>query len=247
MKKMKILVIGHAYIAPINREKWRIFAQNYKDCDIRVVIPKHWPATLFNIVAGDLKKYNLENCEFIAIDTFKTGNEVLYGYKFFKLIKLLKSFKPDLIHVEQGDNAFSYLQAIVLAKIVCRKAKFTFFTWVNWKAKHSLKYKVLWSLVEKFNLFFTSGAFVGNHDAGEILKNKGFNKKTKVLLQLGVNEKFFMPAKKSFKKSFLVEDINNPKARIEIPENIVLFANNILRRYSVGCIYRKGITALCYN
>ncbi|MCK4650904.1 glycosyltransferase family 4 protein [Candidatus Babeliales bacterium] len=192
---MKILVISHTYIAPINREKWKVFAKLYSDFQIKVLIPKIWPANLFTIHSGDLSSDNDQNCEFVALNTFKNGNEVLYGYKFFELIKLLKEFKPDLIHVEQGDSAFSYFQSIFLSKIFCPKAKFTFFTWVNWEEKRSWKYKFFWKFIERFNLFFTNGAFVGNQDAKKILQDKNFKKPIEVLHQLGVNKKFFYPAK----------------------------------------------------
>ncbi|MBD3272728.1 glycosyltransferase [Candidatus Dependentiae bacterium] len=201
---MKVLVVGHAYIASINREKWRVFAKKFSDIKLKILIPKKWSATLFNINAGDLSEYNSDNCEFISINTFKSGNEVLYGYNFFALIKLLKKFKPDLIHVEQGDNAFSYFQLIFLSKIFCRKAKFIFFTWVNWKNKWSLKYKLFWKFIEKFNLKNSSGAIVGNIDAAKILREKKFTKPLETLLQLGVNEKYFIPARK----------INNNKFKI---------------------------------
>lgn len=193
---MKILVIGHTYIAPINREKWKVFSNKFPCDEILVLIPKKWKATLFDIDSGDLEKYSTKNCKFIALDIFKSGNEVLYRYKFNDLAKVIKNFKPDLIHVEQGDNAFSYFQAILLAKIFCRKAKFSFFSWVNWKPKRSLKYKLFWSFIEKFNLLFSSGAIVGNEDAKKVLLNKKFKKPIKVLLQLGVNQNIFLPAKK---------------------------------------------------
>lgn len=193
---MKILVVSHTYIAPINREKWKVLSQNFSDVELKILIPKEWPATLFKIKTGNLSKDNSNNCEFISIDTFKSGNEVLYGYNFIDLIKLLKKFQPDLIQVEQGDNAFSYFQLIILSKLFCRKTKFIFFTWVNWKNKWSLKYKLFWRFVEKFNLKNSSGAIVGNHDAQTILRDKNFLKPIEILLQLGVDQRYFFPAKK---------------------------------------------------
>lgn len=205
---MKILVVSHTYIAPINREKWKVLAKYFSDVELKVLIPKKWPATLFQIDAGDLSKDNIKNCEFVLINTFKSGNEVLYGYNFISLIKLLREFQPDLIHVEQGDNAFSYFQLILLSKLFCRKAKFVFFTWVNWKNKWSLKYKLFWSFIEKFNLKNSSGAIVGNSDAAIVLREKKFVKPIITLLQLGVNQKYFEPAKnneekKEFKIGFI--------------------------------------------
>jgi len=163
---------------------------------LKVLIPTVWPAALFEIKAENLSKDNSKNCEFIALKAFKTGNEVLYGFSFYKLARLLKSFKPDLIHVEQGDNAFVYFQTILLSKLFCRNTKFTFFTWINWKAKQSLKYRLIWRFVERFNLRNSSGAFVGNQDAEKILQDKKFSKFIEVLLQLGVDEKLFKPVLK---------------------------------------------------
>lgn len=190
-------MIGHAYIAKINRLKWKILANKYQDLELKILIPKVWPAALFKIESGDLSKDNLKNCQFIALNTFYSGNEVLYRFKFFDLFKILKNFKPDLIHVEQGDNAFVYFQIILLCKILSKflrfKPKFTFFTWVNWKYKKSFKYKFFWQFIENFNLRNSTGAFVGNFDAKSILQDKNFLKSTKVLLQLGVDEEIFKP------------------------------------------------------
>ncbi|MCG2756435.1 hypothetical protein L6269_03040 [Candidatus Dependentiae bacterium] len=125
---MKILIVSHTYIASINRIKWQILANKYNNLDLKILIPKTWSATLFNISAGNLKKDNLNNCEFIALDTRNAGNEVLYSYKFLDLFKILKNFKPDIVYVEQGDNAFSYFQLILLSKLLRLKTKFIFFT-----------------------------------------------------------------------------------------------------------------------
>ena len=181
---MKLLVVGHAYIAPINQEKWIVFAQMHPEVEVCVIFPHVWPDALFKLEGRSLQP--LSNCSFMALQAFKTGNEVRYGYYPRALIKLLRTFKPDRIHVEQGDNAFSYFQILCLAKILCPKACFSFFTWVNWKPKWSLKYKIFWKWLERFNIKFSQGAIAGNHDAQDLLKDKGFVKKSMVLPQLGV-------------------------------------------------------------
>ena len=76
------------------------------------------------------------------------------------------------------------------------KSKNIFFTWVNWRQKFSLKYKIFWTWVEKFNLKNSNGAFVGNLDAAKILNDKGFDNKICVLPQLGVDMEIFQPASK---------------------------------------------------
>ncbi len=229
---MKILVVSHTYIAPINREKWKVLAKRFDDVELKILIPKKWPATLFKIEAGDLSKDNTDNCEFLSLDTFKSGNEVLYGYNFFSLIKLLKKFQPDLIHVEQGDNAFSYFQLIVLSKLFCRKAKFVFFTWVNWKNKWSLKYKLFWSFIEKFNIKNSSGAIVGNSDAEKVLREKKFVKPIQTLLQLGVNQKYFEP-EDSVPENSVPEDSETDKKNEEKKEFKIGFIGRLIKEKGI--------------
>ena len=190
---MKVLVISHTYIAPINRDKWKTLAAIYPHCEIKVLFPSIWPTHLFTHDATKVEDDNLINCQFIAIKTFNAGNEVLYGYHFKPLYTVLKAFVPHIIHVEQGDNAFSFFQAILLAKLLRIKSKFVFFTWVNWKEQFSLKYRLTWQWIEKINLALSNGAIVGNKDAQLILQAKKFSKPTIVLPQLGVNQQVFSP------------------------------------------------------
>ena len=191
---MKVLVISHTYIAKVNREKWRVLAEQQLGLKIKVIFPKTWNDALFKLQAKNYMKDNLPNCKFVALPAFKTGNEILYGYYPKKFIKLLKTFKADLIHVEQGANAISYFQTILLSKIFSRKSKLSFFTWINWKPKISFKSKLFFGAIEKFNRFFSDGAIVGNQDAQKILKEKKFKKPVTVLPQLGVNQNVFIPA-----------------------------------------------------
>ena len=196
---MKILVISHTYITPINRDKWKVLAQKYHLLSLKVVFPTQWPTHLFTHTAptNSTTKENSSNCEFIPLEAFNVGNEVRYGYYPQALIKLLKSFRPDIIHVEQGDNAFSYFQVILFARLLRLKAQFSFFTWINWEPKTSLKYKIFWKWIEKFNLTNSHGAIAGNHDAQKILEKKGFASLITVLPQLGINHTLFKPATKS--------------------------------------------------
>lgn len=193
------MVIGHTYIAPINRDKWKAFAQRYPDTEVQVIIPNVWHDTLFTLKAEGCDDDNLPNCRFISLPIFKSGNEVLYGYYPWGLIKALRSFKPDVIYVEQGESAFSYMQTIMLAKIFCPRARCAFFTWINWVPQVSLKYKLIWRFVERLNRWASSGAIVGNQDAEILLRKKGFHQPIKVLPQLGVEavDRTIVPARKS--------------------------------------------------
>lgn len=194
---MRVLVIGHTYIAPINRKKWQVLSHLFSDVHLRIIFPSIWPTTIFQHKAEpSLKKYNSNKCTFLSLNIFKAGNEVLYSYLPIKLFRIIKEFKPDIIHVEQGDNALSYFQAIIFSKILGIKPKFVFFTWVNWQHKFSVKYRIFWRWIENFNLKKSDAAIVGNADAKSILEKKNFTRPALVLPQLGVDLQIFKPAKK---------------------------------------------------
>ena len=198
---MRVLIVSHTYISTINRDKWKILARDHNDLELMVIFPKHWPTCLFVHQAQISVDEQTENCTFVALDTTKAGNELLYRYAHKQLFDVVRSFKPDLIHVEQGDGALSYLQTNVYTKWLYPQAKSVFFTWLNWTPQRSLKHRVFLTPLEKINLAYSDGAIVGNHDAQDLLRKKGFERPILVLPQLGVNTDIFKPPSEQGKRS----------------------------------------------
>lgn len=174
---MKIQVIGHSYIGRAARIKWAIL-QKYGNVNIYLITPKIWPHTLkvFQVEFESNAEYTL-----IPMNTFLHGKESWYFYLSPTLH--MDKIKPDIIHVEQGTSAISYFQTLLLKKIFAPKAKTVFFSWQNLY----FKYKFPFSFFERFNLSNSDYAIVGNEDAKQILRKKGFKKPIKVLPQLGVD------------------------------------------------------------
>lgn len=190
---MNVIIISHTYIIKTNRKKWLTLARLYPEINLKVIFPQKWRGTLSSYNDNLDLNENLPNCTFHPLKVFFGDNEVKYFYKPNDLIKIFKSFKPALVHVEQGDNSLSYLESIILSKLFNKKARFCFFTWVNWHHNFSLKYKIFWKLIEKINLKSSSGAFVGNVGAKQILESKKFKSQMCVLPQLGVDTNQFFP------------------------------------------------------
>jgi len=201
---MKILIVSHTYIAPINRDKWKILSQKFPNTKMLIVFPKRWTTCIFAHKASITENENTQQCSFVALETYKEGNELLYTYKHIQFLSLIRSFKPDLIHVEQGAGALSYMQANMCAKLLRLNIPTIFFTWVNWEPALSLKHKIFLSPIEKMNLNCAGGAIVGNYDARKILEKNGFKKPILVLPQLGVNSSIFAPKKIEKKTSHTI-------------------------------------------
>lgn len=191
---MNVLVISHTYISPINRLKWQELAKHYKDAHLTILVPSSWKTSFFNVTSGDLSQDSLKNCQFVSLPTYATGNELLYFYAPLKFAKLLRTTKPDIIHVEQGLHAVSYFQAIFFKTLLRLKARCCFFTWVNWQPQLSFKTKMLTRIMEFFNARGSAGAIAGNSDAKTFLTATKSTLPVMVLPQLGISPKLFRPA-----------------------------------------------------
>lgn len=185
---MKILVASHTYIVDLNCEKLRALAQFEDNTEVTVVVPKRWkPGGVQNKIIETQYK-DEGNFRIVPVSNFSQNHQGLLTFG-ADLISLLKSFRPDIIQVEQGAKSLGYAQFITLNKLLGLKAKNVFFTW--WNLPYQLN-KVA-SLLEKYNLDNTHGIISGNQDGAEILKQRGYNGKIKVMPQLGVDENLFTP------------------------------------------------------
>lgn len=185
---MKVLVISHTYIVPLNCEKLRALAELNEDIEVKVVVPKRWrPGGVQNrlvepdpIQAGRFHR--------VPVSNFSQNNQGMLCFG-TDLIGLLRQFHPDIIQVEQGAKALAYTQAITLNRLLGLKAKNVFFTW--WNLPYTLKFPV--SLLEGYNLKHTDGVVVGNQDGFDILRQRGYDGPMTVMPQLGVDEQLFQP------------------------------------------------------
>jgi glycosyltransferase involved in cell wall biosynthesis len=166
----------------INRDKFYELAKS-PGIDLTIVTPKRWKTDLYVM---DCEKPRNDTLNIIPLRCLSTGLESFYFYG-FGLLRIIYRLKPDIIHVEQGADAFSYFQAILFSKLFSKKSKRMFFTWVNWDVR--IKYPL--TFFEKYNLKHSDCAICGNHDAARILRGKGFIGNIKILPQMGIDPDFF--------------------------------------------------------
>jgi len=185
---MKILIVSHSYIVDLNCEKLRILAQLAPDIEVTIVVPKRWCPG--GVMKGTIeaKPWQDGNFRVVPVSNFSTNNQgaLCFGAE---LIQLLKSFRPDIIQVEQGSKSLAYAQMITLNTLLGLKAKNVFFTW--WNLPYTLKFPI--ARLEKYNLDHTDGIIVGNKAGYTILRDKGFDSTMRVMPQLGVDEALFKP------------------------------------------------------
>jgi glycosyltransferase involved in cell wall biosynthesis len=165
--------------------KWKTFARLYKQSEVVVVVPHVWNDSLVDQKFIDDSEGE-GNYSIVSLFAYHTGNEVRYRYRWSDVWRVVSRVQADILYVEQGDNSFAYFQFLLVSFVLGIRSTALFFTWVNWHNQWSLKYRLVWSWVEKFNRFFSQAAVVGNHDAQMILRDKAFKKPCFVIPQIGV-------------------------------------------------------------
>lgn len=185
---MKILVASHSYIVDLNCEKLRDLANLAPEIEVTVVVPQRWNP-------GGVQNKIIETCPInegsfrvVPVSNFSENNQSLLTFG-LDIVSLLRSFRPDIIQVEQGAKSLAYAQLITLNRLLRLGAKNVFFTW--WNLPYQVKFPL--SLLENYNLRHTDGLISGNKDGVEVLRSHGYQGKAKVLPQLGVDQTLFAP------------------------------------------------------
>jgi len=184
---MKILFISHAMVVDLYRERVLFFEKSASN-KILVVVPTKWKEA-GQIIRASRNGVNLKKLNTIRFWGFH-GATFLYG---ISLIKYIKSFKPDIIHVEEEYYSLALFQVVLLRNLFSPQSKVVFFTWQN----IFKKYLSPFNLIESFVFKHVQAAIAGNNDAMNVLKKKGFSKHVALIPQVGVNPKLLQNEKTS--------------------------------------------------
>jgi L-malate glycosyltransferase len=185
---MRILVASHTYIVDLNGDKLRSLAQLDRSLEVTVVVPRRWqPGGVQNKIIETVGKEE-GNFRIVPLANFSQNNQALLSFG-ADLLPLLKTFKPNIIQVEQGSKSLGYAQFITANKVLNLRAKNVFFTW--WNIPYTAKFPLSW--LEAYNLRNTDGLIAGNQDAVEVLHDRGYRGATSIIPQLGVDEALFSP------------------------------------------------------
>jgi glycosyltransferase involved in cell wall biosynthesis len=185
---MRVLVLSHTYIVDLNREKLRALAQLSPEIEVVVGVPRRWrPGGVQNrvVVSEPLQEGNFR---VQPLSNLSQNNQGLLTFG-PDLVQLLRTFRPQVIQVEQGAKALAYAQTITLNRLLGLKAKNVFFTW--WNLPYQLTFPI--SALEAYNLRHSHGLVVGNQDGADILRERSYDGPYQVMPQLGIDETIFQP------------------------------------------------------
>lgn len=184
-RPLRVAVISHSYVIKANRGKLDALAQLH-DVQILLLVPRRWrnrdTGERFEVEARK------ESHLLAPLRAWSRGSGSLITYDPFALVRELRRFGPDLVHLEEEPWSVAALQLVW----ICRRLNvpFAFFTWEN----SNRRLPLVFQLMQRWVLRRASAAVAGNAEAQVRLERLGFRKPVVVLPQLGVNASAFCPA-----------------------------------------------------
>ncbi len=179
---MRILMISKACVVGAYQRKLEEIAR-FPDVELMVVVPPAWRDGdhLLQLERAHTKGYDLV-VEPIAFN----GNFHLHFYP--RLGQRLRTFAPDIVHVDEEPYNFATFHALRLAKRMGASA--LWFTWQNLNRRYPLPFR----LIERYNLRHADYAIAGNAGAAAVWREKGYTGPLVTIPQFGVDPDVFSPS-----------------------------------------------------
>jgi len=181
---MRVLVISHSAIQPTYHRKFEELSK-YDDIQLRIIVPDSWVEN--NQLLTFSGKQVSQNLSFYSEKVIFPS----YGSRFLfrrGIIKHFRKFKPDIIHLEEEPWSLCALQTMILRRLLCPQSRLIFRTSLSIPMK--LKFNFIGPVIEKKTFKECDYAFILSEKAGEILREKGYQKEMKVSPN-GVDTKMF--------------------------------------------------------
>ena len=184
---MKVLLVGHTYVPRINHAKLQSLAS--AGIRLRVLVPSNWRARrgLFLGTRFAVEEIEGPDFELFALPVWRPGHIASHLYPLTAAFRAIKTFAPDIVHIE--NEAYSFIAAQFVAAARLLGVKTTLFVWenVDWRV-HATQY-----CCRYVALRYTTGVVCGNSGAKRLIAKWGYSGPTTVIPQLGVDPNLFAP------------------------------------------------------
>ncbi len=179
---MRILMVSKACIVGVYQRKLEEIAR-FPDVELMVVVPPSWRD---GDRAAPLERVHTEGYELVVEPVALNGNFHLHFYPHLK--RRLRSFAPDILHIDEEPYNFATYHALRLAERF--GARSLWFTWQNLNRRYPFPFR----LIERYNLRHIDHAIAGSDGAAAVWREKGYSGPLTVIPQFGVDPAVFAPA-----------------------------------------------------
>ena len=193
---MRLLMISKACLVGTYQTKLEAIAA-FEDIELVVIVPPVWndASGPVQLERGHTKGYKL------IVDPIRFNGDFHLHY-YPKLKQHLTEFQPDIVHIDEEP----YNLATWLAWRQARKinAKSLFFSWQNLNRNYPFPF----SRMERQVLAGIDYAILGNREAVDVWRAKGYAGKLRVIPQFGVDPEIFQPKRHNSGRSFVIGSAN---------------------------------------
>ncbi len=169
----------------------------FEDVELVVIVPPVW-----NDASGpvQLERGHTNGYKLIVDPIRFNGDFHLHYYP--KLKQRMAEFQPDIVHIDEEP----YNLATWLAWRQARKinAKSLFFSWQNLNRSYPFPF----SRMERQVLAGVDYAIMGNREAVQVWRAKGYTGEARVIPQFGVDPEIFQPKRHTSGRSFVIGSAN---------------------------------------
>jgi glycosyltransferase involved in cell wall biosynthesis len=151
---IKVLLVSNMYAYPGN---WDKLDELGRYVELEVVTPARWATTRELHPVDDVREDGERRWVHHPLPTITQGNPFRYLYRPLALIRVLRAFRPDVVHVEQEPESLSLLQLSLLKPWFGYRLLF-----VAWENINPLR--LGWAF-RRLNFAFADGAIFGNRAA----------------------------------------------------------------------------------
>ncbi len=169
---IKVIYLSHFFISSLYRAKLSALSRNGSVALVALTTPS-WPEE----GRIDLYEEARHDYEVIPLPSYLLGNGSLFFFSYPKLVRILREFAPDIIHIDEEPWSLSVLETLVARRHVSPRAKFVFDTSQNLFKTYPYPFR----LIERSAWRQASLATAISSEAKEVLVRKGCTAPIQVL------------------------------------------------------------------
>jgi glycosyltransferase involved in cell wall biosynthesis len=181
-KPIRVLMISKACVVGTYQRKLEEIA-THLGIKLSVVVPPYWDDPRGRLL---LERVHTQGYQLLVEPMRFNGSFHLHYYPHLR--RVFDAVQPDIVHIDEEPYNLATAQALRLAGR--SGAKTLFFSWQN----IARRYPPPFSWLEKWVLQRADYGLVGNEEAGQVWRNKGYPGPLAVIPQFGVDPAIFAPA-----------------------------------------------------
>jgi len=182
---MRVLFVGHSYLSAYNQKKFVAMKRLNPDLHLRLLVPtdaRERFGRIYYEIHPELKRE-----EVTALRAWPSNSHMTYLHSPKSVARVLREFRPDVIHIVEEPHALSTVETIALRAKVAPQAAITLFTWDNLLRRRRFPLNTMKVRLRAYSLARAQAVVCGNQRAAELLRDEGrFRGSVEIIPQFGL-------------------------------------------------------------